>query len=152
TPTIADLSVRKGGQWLSIGQHLTPEYHVVSGIRRMSVQQAQPLVGAGVELTPEVIAKNRWYAFWDAPLVLPDGPEMRQAAAARGNRTAQPAGQTGPPSRGINDAAAPGAQARAGREGAIPGVAPGSRNIGPARSAADIKRADASFKATSCSV
>ena len=29
-------------------------------------------------LTPEVIAKNRWYAFWDAPLVLPDGPEMRE--------------------------------------------------------------------------
>jgi hypothetical protein len=149
TPTIADLSVHKGGQWLNVGQHLTPEYHVVSGIRRLSVQQAQPLVGAGVELTPEVIAKNRWYAFWDAPLVLPDGPEMRQAAAARGSRTAQPAGQTGPPSRGVNDAAAPGAQRR---EGAIPGVAPGSRNIGPARSAADIKRADASYHATSCSV
>src|SRR3954452_3364075 len=43
TPTIADLAVRKGGQWLSVGQHLTPEYHVVSGIRRLSVQQAQPL-------------------------------------------------------------------------------------------------------------
>ena len=64
TPTIRDLSVRKAsGQWAMVGENLTPEYHVVSGIRRMSVQQAQPLVGAGVELTPDVIAKNRWEAF-----------------------------------------------------------------------------------------
>jgi len=26
-----------------------------------------------VTLTPDVIAKNRWYAFCDAPLVMPDG-------------------------------------------------------------------------------
>jgi len=153
TPTIRDLSVRKAsGQWAMVGENLTPEYHVVSGIRRMSVQQAQPLVGAGVELTPDVIAKNRWEAFWDAPLVLPDGPEMQQVAAARGTRTTQPAGQTGPPSRGINDA--PPAQAAEGGRGrgSIPGVPPGGRNLGPARSAADIRRADASFHATSCSV
>ena len=153
TPTIRDLSVRKAsGQWAMVGENLTPEYHVVSGIRRMSVQQAQPLVGAGVELTPDVIAKNRWEAFWDAPLVLPDGPEMQQVAAARGTRTTQPAGPTGPPSRGINDA--PPAQAAEGGRGrgSIPGVPPGGRNLGPARSAADIRRADASFHATSCSV
>ncbi len=76
-PVIRELSVRKsGGQWASLGQNLTPEYHVVSGIRRMSVQQAQPLEAAGVQLTPEVIAKNRWYAFWDAPLVLNPGREI----------------------------------------------------------------------------
>ena len=150
-PTVRELAVRKGGgQWAPVGQNLTPEYHVVSGIRRMSVQQAEPLVGAGVELTPAVIDKNRWYAFWDAPLVLPDGPEMQQAAAARGTRTAQPAGQTGPPSRGINDAA-PAAPPARGRN-SIPGVAPGSRNLGAARSQADIRRADASFHATSCTV
>jgi hypothetical protein len=154
TPTVRELAVRKaGGQWAPVGQNLTPEYHVVSGIRRMSVQQAEPLVGAGVELTPAVIEKNRWYAFWDAPLVLPDGPEMQQAAAARGTRTAQPAGQTGPPSRGINDAPAAAAAAPAPRgRNSIPGVPPGARNIGPARSAADVRRADASFHATSCSV
>jgi hypothetical protein len=151
TPSVRELAVRKGGgPWAAVGQNLTPEYHVVSGIRRMSVQQAEPLVGAGVELTPAVIDKNRWYAFWDAPLVLPDGPEMQQVAAARGARTAQPAGQTGPPSRGINDApaAAPAARGRT----SIPGVPPGARNIGPARSQADIHRADASFHATSCTV
>src|SRR5262249_11496724 len=84
----------------TLGQNLIPEYHVVSGIRRMSTQQADPLKAAGIELTPEVIEKNRWYAFWDAPLVLTPGREI----------------------------------------------------IGPPRAAPAIRRADASFKATGCSV
>lgn len=76
-PIVRELAVRKrAGPWLSLGQNLSPEYHVVSGIRRMSVQQADPLKAAGVALTPEVIAKNRWYAFWDAPLVLKPGREI----------------------------------------------------------------------------
>ena len=76
-PIVRDLAVRKtGGQWVTLGQNLAPEYRVVSGIRRMSTQQADPLKAAGVELTPEVIAKNRWYAFWDAPLVLKPGREI----------------------------------------------------------------------------
>ena len=73
-PMVRDLAVRKsGGQWVTLGQNLTPDYSVVSGIRRMSTQQADPLKNAGVELTEEVIAKNRWYAFWDAPLVMKPG-------------------------------------------------------------------------------
>ena len=76
-PIVRDLSVRKtGGQWVTLGQNLAPDYHVISGIRRMSTQQADPLKAAGVELTPEVIAKNRWYAFWDAPLVMKPGREI----------------------------------------------------------------------------
>jgi hypothetical protein len=76
-PLVRELSVRKsGGQWVTLGQNLTPEYHFVSGIRRMSTQQADPLKAAGVELTPEVITKNRWYAFWDAPLVMKPGREI----------------------------------------------------------------------------
>jgi hypothetical protein len=76
-PIVRELAVRKaGGQWVALGQNLTPEYHVVSGIRRMSTQQADPLKAAGVELTPDVIAKNRWYAFWDAPLVMKPGREI----------------------------------------------------------------------------
>ncbi len=40
-PVVRDLAVRKaGGAWVTLGQNLTPEYHVVSGIRRMSTQQA----------------------------------------------------------------------------------------------------------------
>jgi hypothetical protein len=76
-PVVRELAVRKaGGPWVTLGQNLTPEYHVVSGIRRMSTQQADPLNAAGVELTPAVIAKNRWYAFWDAPLVMKPGREI----------------------------------------------------------------------------
>src|SRR5947208_4474313 len=76
-PIVRDLAVRRaGGQWVTLGQNLTPDYRVVSGIRRMSTQQADPLKAAGVELTPEVIAQNRWYAFWDAPLVMKPGREI----------------------------------------------------------------------------
>ena len=36
-PVVRDLAVRKqGGQWATLGQNLAPEYHVVSGLRRMS--------------------------------------------------------------------------------------------------------------------
>src|SRR5438552_865901 len=42
----------------------------------MSTQQADPRKAAGVELTPEVIGRNRWYAFWDAALVMKPGREI----------------------------------------------------------------------------
>jgi hypothetical protein len=132
-PLIRDLAVKRaGGQWATLGQNLTPEYHVVSGIRRMGTDQAAPLRQAGVELTQDVINKNRWYAFWDAPLVLPGGPEMRDSAA-RGRAT--------------------GAGTFAGRGGTDPQAAlQPSRAVGPQRTPAEIRRADASFHATSCSV
>src|SRR6185436_4331584 len=71
-PVVRELAVRKqGGQWATLGQNLTPEYHVVSGLRRMSSDHAEAFPRSGIELTPEVIAKNRWYAFHDAPLEIP---------------------------------------------------------------------------------
>src|SRR5262245_53042057 len=88
-PVVRDIAVRKsGGQWGVLGQNLTPEFSYVSGIRRLSTHQAAPLRAAGVVLTPEVIEKNRWYAFWDAPLVMTDGPEMRELRAQSGTRAA----------------------------------------------------------------
>ena len=44
-PIIRDLAVRKGAASAgpSLGENLTPEYHVVTGVRRMSTQQADPL-------------------------------------------------------------------------------------------------------------
>ena len=43
-PIVRDLAVRKaGGPWSTLGQNLTAEYRVTSGIRRLSEQQAQPL-------------------------------------------------------------------------------------------------------------
>jgi hypothetical protein len=71
-PTIRDLAVRsKSGAWAALGENLIPEYRVTSGVRRMSEQQAAPLRALGIEITPEVIEKNKWYAFWDAPLEVP---------------------------------------------------------------------------------
>ena len=71
-PVVRDLAVRKqGAQWATLGQNLSPEYHVVSGLRRMSSDHVGSLPAAGIPLTPEVVAKNRWYAFHDAPLEIP---------------------------------------------------------------------------------
>src|SRR5262249_18362791 len=82
TPVIRELAAkRSGGQWAAVGQNLTPEYHVVTGIRRLGMDQAGTLRSAGIELTEERVNKERWNAFWDAPLVLPDGPELKDEAA-----------------------------------------------------------------------
>ena len=127
-PVIRELAVKKsGGQWAVIGQNLTPEYHVLSGIRRFSTQQADPLRAAGIPLTADVISKNRWYAFWDAPLVLPDGPEMHEAQAAR-------------PPRAVPDPYAPQAPLPPPRVqtynagGGLPPLPLAGRNIGEPRS------------------
>ena len=109
-PLIRDLAVRKGGaSWATLGENLKPEYRIVTGVRRMSTQQADPLRQAGVELTPDVITKNRWYAFWDAPLFIPPPP-----AAGRGQ--------------------------------------PAARTVGPPRTESEIRRANATFNSSSCSV
>jgi hypothetical protein len=109
-PAIRDLAVRRrGGQWATLGQNLTPEYHVVSGLRRMSSDHIGAFKLAGFELTPELIAKNRWYAFHDAPLEVP---------GARRGRDGQWATQLPP----------------------LP------------RKPDEIRRADATFQATGCSV
>jgi hypothetical protein len=72
TPTIRDLAVRaKGGQWATIASNVTPEYRVVSGLRRATDQQLKPLKDLGVAITPEVLDQIRWEAFWDAPLNVP---------------------------------------------------------------------------------
>ena len=93
-PQVRDLTVRKSSAgWILLGENLKPEYHVVTGVRRMTTQQAAPLRDAGVELTPEVIAKNRWYAFWDAPLFI--HPSTRASESSLG--TGQPAAGAKPP-------------------------------------------------------
>src|SRR5713101_7221483 len=135
-PVIRDLAVKKpGGQWTTLGRNLTPEYHVVSGIRRMALDQANPLRAAGIELTPEVIAKNRWYAFWDAPLVMPGSQELQDEAAWA--RARQGAGNGG---------------GRGGRGQEPQAVLQPNRTVGPQRTPSEIRRADASFHTTSCSV
>ena len=140
-PIVRELAVRKsGGQWAPLGQNLTPEFYVKSGVRRMTTQQGAPLRDLGVDITPEVIEKNKWYAFWDAPFVVPGVPEPNPARG-RGEGPARGRGQPGPASQ-----AEP-----AARRGNVP-PGPEGRVYGLPRTPEEIKKADATFKATGCSV
>lgn len=68
-PTIAELAVRPArGDWKVVASGITPDYRVVSGIRRVTAQQLAPLRGLKTELTKELIDAIKWDAFWDAPL------------------------------------------------------------------------------------
>ena len=71
-PVIHELAVKKpGGSWSALARDISPEFEVVSGVRRLSEQQAAPLRALKVEITPAVIEKEKWNAFWDAPLIIP---------------------------------------------------------------------------------
>src|SRR5262245_47681046 len=125
-PVIRDLAARRsGGRWAPLGQNLIPEYYVVSGVRRMTTQQGAPIEQLGVKITPEVIEKNKWYAFWDAPLVMP-----APAAAESGSG---------------------GAVGTAGR-GAAASTGGAGRVYGAPRDPKEIRRANATFSTDSCSV
>ena len=68
-PTIQEIAVRtQGRDWQIVAAGLTPEYRVVTGVRRVTEQQLQPLRQLKVELTPKLIDEIKWDAFWDAPL------------------------------------------------------------------------------------
>ena len=146
TPTIREIAVRsKSGQWSTLGADLTPEYRVVSGLRRMTNQQMVPLRGLSVPLTSEIVDKYKWDAFWDAPLDL-------SAPVARGGRGG-----------GGRGAGAP----EGGRGGAPPAATPAPQGLGggnppPAQGVADqpglprkheeIRRATATYHSTGCEV
>jgi len=96
TPTIRELAVRhKGGAWATLAANVTPEFRVVSGMRRMTQQQLRPdsieaLGGKPSAKVWELFKKDdstwideairegqvkesdverwKWEAFWDAPL------------------------------------------------------------------------------------
>jgi hypothetical protein len=74
-PLIAEMAARKsGGAWIVLGRNLAPEFEVTTGKRRLSEQQMAPLRALGIALTPEVIEREKWNAFWDAPLMIPGNP------------------------------------------------------------------------------
>jgi hypothetical protein len=74
-PVVQELAVRKdGGNWIALAGNLTPEFQITSGVRRLSEQQIAPLKELGVALTPEVVEREKWNAFWDAPLAVPGRP------------------------------------------------------------------------------
>src|SRR5579862_1119512 len=71
-PMVHELAARKGqGAWIVLGRDLTPEFEVLSGVRRLSDQQVGPLKLLNVAISPAVIEKEKWNAFWDAPLNVP---------------------------------------------------------------------------------
>ena len=71
-PVIEELALKaRGGSWIALLAHATPEFRVVSGLRRITNQQLDPLAGIGVKITPEILKKYKWEAFWDAPLNVP---------------------------------------------------------------------------------
>ena len=140
-PIVRELAVRKsGGQWAPLGQNLVPEFYVKSGLRRMTRQQSAPLINLGVDITPEVIAKEKWYSFWDAPFVIP-GVTEPNPARGQGAAPARGRGQPGPASQ----------SELAARRGTEPPDPPG-RVYGLPRRPEEIKTANATFKAGSCSV
>ena len=74
-PLVQELAARKnGGNWIVLGRNLAPEFEVTSGVRRLSQQQIAPLRELKIELTPEVVEREKWNAFWDAPLMVPGRP------------------------------------------------------------------------------
>jgi hypothetical protein len=92
-PLVHDIAARKtSGKWIVLGRDLSPEFQVTTGVRRLSEQQMAPLRELNIALTPDVVEREKWNAFWDAPLSVPgrsgtnlDLPrkpsEIRRAAA-----------------------------------------------------------------------
>ncbi|MSO83781.1 MAG: hypothetical protein EXQ53_10885 [Acidobacteria bacterium] len=71
-PTIHDIALRAQarGEWKTVAAGLTPDFRVVTGLRRVTEQQLQPLRQLKVDITRSVIEPIKWDAFWDAPLNL----------------------------------------------------------------------------------
>ena len=145
TPTIRELAVKKkGGQWATLASNVTPEFRVVSGMRRITQQQLRPdsIQALGGKVSDKVMEMYRkddggwidqavkegqikeadverwkWEAFWDAPLYV-EGSGVRPPTHATSI----------PPMNGIF-----------GQKG-LP------------RTPDEIKRSTASYKATTCEV
>jgi hypothetical protein len=77
-PVVRELAVEKSGKWTVLAHDLTPEYQVTTGRRRISAQQEVPLRQLGL-FTPENIERQKWFAFWDAPLNVPGHPSTNGA-------------------------------------------------------------------------
>lgn len=71
-PLVSELAIRKAANpWISLGKNLEPEFQLTTGVRRLSQQQVSPLTTLGIDLTPEVVNREKWNSFWDAPLMVP---------------------------------------------------------------------------------
>ena len=158
TPTIRDLSVRRGsGEWAMLGQNLTPEYQVTTGRRRMSNDQANAFASLGIDVTPELLEKYKWYAFWDAPLSVPGYSPAREGGGGRGGgRGAQGPTQALGQGGTIPEQVAALQSGSRGRPGYNPNPNPpgftGGRGIPLPRTKEEIRRGVSAFSASSCEV
>ncbi|WP_020530362.1 hypothetical protein [Flexithrix dorotheae] len=76
-PTIKSLGIQqKNGEYESLFTNVIPEYKIVSGVRRVTQQQTEPLEELGIPLNEETLNKIKWDAFWDAPLYFEDKPPL----------------------------------------------------------------------------
>ena len=64
-------ALSRAGHWAPLVQNGRPEFHVSEGKRRISYQQLRPMEDMGREATAEVVDKEKWKVFWDAPLNVP---------------------------------------------------------------------------------
>ena len=82
TPVIKEMAIMpEEGQWQVLATNMAPEYRIVSGIRRVTQQQTEPLERIGIPLTEEKLNEIKWNAYWDAPLFLEDEmPATHQTA------------------------------------------------------------------------
>jgi hypothetical protein len=147
-----------------LGQNLTPEYRVTTGIRRMSNDQANAFASLGMDVTQELIDKNRWYAFWDAPFSIPGYNVPAAGRGGRGGATAAspaPAQQPAPaPTLGQGGTVAEQVAAlqsgSRGRPGYNPNPNPpgmtGGRGFGLPRKQEEIRRGVSAFTASVCDV
>ena len=82
TPTIREMTIRPaGGHWRVLATDVRPAFRVVSGVRRVTQQQTEPLEQLEVPLTSEKLNEIKWAAFWDAPLYISDEPPRSHASS-----------------------------------------------------------------------
>ena len=76
-PMVRELAVRAAhGSWAVLGENLTPQFDVQTGHRRIDFAGLAPLRGLGVDITSQdVMEKQAWVSFWDAPFVIPSDPK-----------------------------------------------------------------------------
>jgi hypothetical protein len=80
-PTVQELAVRpRGNGWRTVASGVTPDFRVVTGMRRVTQQQLQPLIQLKTEITPSLVDSIKWDAFWDAPLNLEPLEDTRMNA------------------------------------------------------------------------
>ena len=131
----------------------------------MSNDQANAFASLGMDVTQEVIDKNRWYAFWDAPFSIPGYNVPTAGRGGRGGAAAPPPPAPAPqpaPAPTLGQGGTVAEQVAAlqsgsrGRPGYNPSPNPpgmtGGRGFGLPRTKEEIRRGVSAFSASSCEV